>query len=184
MKHSGCRGGSVAPVVFTVLSHGKEVIRVREFPVCSFLPEQGVEPASVLGSWDTEINAPGTRLWRNSEGWHWACQAVRMPSAQKMKVKGAQSCLTVCDPTDCEVHGILQARILEWVAFPFSKPFPSQPRIEPRSPALQADSLCAEPQGKTKNTGVGSSENAPRGTAAEPIGCERLSSPLEAPSGF
>ena len=52
-------------------------------------------------------------------------------------------------------QGLLQARILEWVAFPFSRGS-SQPGIEPRSPALQADSLCAEPQGKPKNTGVGS----------------------------
>ena len=49
------------------------------------------------------------------------------------------------------VHGIPQARILEWVALPFSKP-----GIKPRSPALQADSLPAEPQGKPKNTVVGS----------------------------
>ena len=34
-----------------------------------------------------------------------------------MKVKVAQSCPTLCDPIDCIVHGILQARILEWVAF-------------------------------------------------------------------
>ena len=53
------------------------------------------------------------------------------------------------------VHGILQARILEWVAFPFSGDLPN-PGIEPRSPALQADSLAAEPPGKPKNTGVGS----------------------------
>ena len=38
----------------------------------------------------------------------------------------AQSCLTLCDPVDCSppgssVCGILQARILEWVAIPFSK---------------------------------------------------------------
>ena len=58
-------------------------------------------------------------------------------------------------PMDYTVHGILQARILEWVAFPFSKGS-SQPGIEPRSPTLQADSLPAEPQGKPKNTGVGS----------------------------
>ena len=43
-----------------------------------------------------------------------------------------QSCLTLCDPTDCSppgffVHGILQARILEWVAIPFSERS-SQPR--------------------------------------------------------
>ena len=93
------------------------------------------------------------------------------------------------------VHGIVQARILEWVAFPFSRgifpiqgsnpglqhcrqtlyqlshkgsprmmewvacPFSrgsSHPGIKPRSPALQADSLPVEPQGKPKNTGVGS----------------------------
>jgi len=53
------------------------------------------------------------------------------------------------------VHGILQARILEWVAFPFSGDLPN-PGIEPRSPTLQADSLPAEPQGKPKNTEVGS----------------------------
>ena len=46
-------------------------------------------------------------------------------------------------------------RILEWVAYPFSRGS-SQPRIEPRSPTLQADSLPSEPQGKPKNTGVGS----------------------------
>ena len=39
----------------------------------------------------------------------------------------AQSCPALCDPTDYTVHGILQARILEWVAFPFSMRS-SQPR--------------------------------------------------------
>ena len=43
------------------------------------------------------------------------------------KVKVAQSCPTLCYPMDYTVHGILQARILEWVAFPFSRG-PSQPR--------------------------------------------------------
>ena len=37
-----------------------------------------------------------------------------------MKVKVTQSCPTLCDPMDYTVHGILQARILEWVAIPFS----------------------------------------------------------------
>ena len=32
-------------------------------------------------------------------------------------MKVTQSCLTLCDPVDYTVHGILQARILEWVAF-------------------------------------------------------------------
>ena len=39
----------------------------------------------------------------------------------------AQSCLTLCNPMDCIGHGILQARILQWVAFPFSRGS-SQPR--------------------------------------------------------
>ena len=42
-------------------------------------------------------------------------------------VKVAQSCLTLCDPMDYTVHGILQSRIVEWVAFPFSRGS-SQPR--------------------------------------------------------
>ena len=45
----------------------------------------------------------------------------------RMKVKVAQSCPTLCDPMDYTVHGILQARILEWAAFPFSRGS-SQPR--------------------------------------------------------
>jgi len=44
-----------------------------------------------------------------------------------MKVKVAQSGLTLCDSMDYTVRGILQARILEWVAFLFSKRS-SQPR--------------------------------------------------------
>ena len=46
---------------------------------------------------------------------------------QMAKVKVAQSCPTLCDPMDYTVHGILQARILEWEAFPFSRES-SQPR--------------------------------------------------------
>ena len=58
---------------------------------------------------------------------------------QKSEVKVAQSCPTLYDPMDYTVHGILQDRILECIAFPTE--------IEPRSPSLQAD-LPAEPQGK------------------------------------
>ena len=48
---------------------------------------------------------------------------------------------------DYPVHGILQARILEWVAVPFSRGS-SNPGIKLRSPTLQVGSLPAEPQGK------------------------------------
>ena len=46
-----------------------------------------------------------------------------MPS----EVKVTQSCPILCDPMDYTIHGLLQARILEWVAFPFSRGS-SQPR--------------------------------------------------------
>ena len=57
----------------------------------------------------------------------------------------AQSCLTLCNPMDCSppgssVHGILQARILDWYLL--------HPGIKPGSPALQVDSLPSEPRGK------------------------------------
>ena len=57
-----------------------------------------------------------------------------------VKLKVTQSCLTLCDPVDCSppgssVHGILQARILEWVAISFSRDLPN-PGIKPRCPAL------------------------------------------------
>ena len=45
------------------------------------------------------------------------------------------------------VHGVLQVRILEWVAFPSPGDLPD-PGIKSRSPELQADSLPSEPQGK------------------------------------
>ena len=80
-------------------------------------------------------------------------------------MKVTQSCLTLCDPIYYTVHGILQARILEWVAFPFSRwssvggivmsiaAFPSpgdlpNPGIEPKPPTLQVNSLPAELSGK------------------------------------
>ena len=42
---------------------------------------------------------------------------------EKMKVFVAQSCLTLCNTVDCSlpVHGLLQAKILEWLAIPFSR---------------------------------------------------------------
>ena len=63
-----------------------------------------------------------------------------------MKVRVAQ---TLCDSMDYRVHGILQARILEWVADPTSPGDLLNPGIKARSSALQVASLPAEPPGKT-----------------------------------
>ena len=66
-------------------------------------------------------------------------------------MKVAQLCLTLCDPMDYTVHGILQARILEWVAFP-SPGYLLNPGTKPRSPALQVDFLPTEPPGNSPHT--------------------------------
>ena len=83
--------------------------------------------------------------------WNMMGPPTKIEKAEELvKVKVTQSCLTLCNPKDCTVHGILQARVLEWVAFPFSRGS-SQPGIELGSPALQADSLPTELSGKPKN---------------------------------
>ena len=46
---------------------------------------------------------------------------LKVDKVRLSEVKVAQSCSTLCDPTDYTVHGILQARILEWVAISFSR---------------------------------------------------------------
>ena len=75
-----------------------------------------------------------------------------MPAAA---AKLLQLCLTLCDPKDYSLpgssaHVIFQARVLEWVAIPFSRvSIPLDPGIEPRSAALQTDSLPSEPPGKS-----------------------------------
>ena len=64
------------------------------------------------------------------------------------RVKVAQACPTHWDPMDYIVHGILQVRILEWVAYPFSSRS-SRPSNRTEFPALQADSLPTELSGKS-----------------------------------
>ena len=64
----------------------------------------------------------------------------------------AQSCLTVTPPLSM---GILQARILEWVAIPFSMGY-SQPRDRTQVSYIVVGFFTTEPPGKAKNTGMGS----------------------------
>ena len=73
----------------------------------------------------------------------------------QVKVKVAQWCLTLCDPMDYTVHEILQTRILEWVAVPFSRGS-SQPNDGTQISRITGDSLPAEPPGEPRNIGVGS----------------------------
>ena len=79
-----------------------------------------------------------------------------------VRAKSLQSCPTLCDPIDCSppgysVHGILQARILEWVAMPSPGNIPD-PGIEPVYFMLlhwQVGSLPLLPPGKLITHSVG-----------------------------
>ena len=74
-----------------------------------------------------------------------------------------QSCLTLSDPMDCSlpgcsVHGILQARILEWAAMPSSRgSFPPRDQTQVSRHCCTAGGLfTTEPPGKPRSTGVDS----------------------------
>ena len=74
----------------------------------------------------------GCKGKQKSQSESWACGALRdrghvLRNLNSVKVKGAQLCPTLCDPMVYTLHGILQARILEWVVVPFSRES-SQPR--------------------------------------------------------
>ena len=58
-----------------------------------------------------------------------------------------------CSLPGSSLHGILQPRILEWVAISFSRDLPN-PGIEPGSPTLRADALRSEPPGKPNCKGI------------------------------
>ena len=89
--------------------------------------------------------------WRN----HLYCYHLER-SKFIVKVKVTQSCPTLCDLRDFTVHGILQARILEWVAFPFSRGS-SQPRDQTQVlPHCRWILYQLSHKGKPKNTAVGS----------------------------
>ena len=96
-------------------------------------PEKGVAAYSSILVWRIPWTEDPGRLQsmgllRVGHDWMtlWNARFI-LAMINQMKVKVAQSCLTLWDPMDCIVHGLLQARILEWVAFPFSRGS-SQPR--------------------------------------------------------
>ena len=75
------------------------------------------------------------------------CTTALISNASKEKKESEVTPLypTLCDPMDCSlpgspIHGLFQARVLEWLPFPLSGDLPD-PGIEPGSPALQADAF-------------------------------------------
>ena len=90
---------------------------------------------------------------------------MKLCNESERKVLGIQSCPTLGDSVDCSlpgssVHGIFQARILEWVAISFSRCFPD-PGIEAKSPALAGGFFTTDPPGKSlKNLNIHKAVNA------------------------
>ena len=73
------------------------------------------------GSLGMEILVISERIWRKRL-WFWGWEGMQ----GKVKILVAQSCPSLCDPMDCgspgsSIHGILQARTLEWVSIPFTR---------------------------------------------------------------
>ena len=108
-------------------------------------------PHSTLPPWVTaSISTSSVTSWKSLE-FHILIPVFIATNLKWSEV--AQLCLTLCDPMDYSLqsssaHGIFQARVLE-CGLPFPSPgdLPDQ-GIEPRSPALQADTLLSEPPGK------------------------------------
>ena len=78
---------------------------------------------------ETCVRCSQKSLWRWQRHWEQRCMkntVSRNVKMGKVEVLVAPSCPTLCNPMDCSppgssVHGILQARTLEWVAMPFSR---------------------------------------------------------------
>ena len=93
------------------------------------------QPTRLPGPWDS----PGKN---NGVGCHLLLQCMKVKSESEV----AQSCLTLRDPTDCSlpgssIHGIFQARVLEWVAISFSSKSAYSPALgnhhQPSQPSHQ-----------------------------------------------
>ena len=119
-----------------------------------------MNPSSNLSSKEgigrKEVRAEGTKGWP----WHWHGDAPpgKFPGVSHSSFLNAwwwwfslQS-HGLCSPPGSSAHGILQARILEWVAILFSGDL-SDPGIEHESPTLWADALSPSHQGSPLNAG-------------------------------
>ena len=110
------------------------------------------QPTRLPRPWDSPGKNTGV-------GCHFLLQCMKVKSESEV----AQSYLALCDPMDCSppgssVHGILQARVLEWGAIAFSDVHPTLPNYPFPSPAptgMQPTRLLCPGDFPGKDTGVG-----------------------------
>ena len=113
----------------------------RDLPDARMEPAPRVSPTLVGGSFTSSATWEVLKVWSTGVG--------------ESESEVAQSCPTLCNPVDCSlpgssIHGILQARVLEWVAISFSRDL-LYPGIEPGSPTLQVIPYCLSHQVKFQN---------------------------------
>ena len=111
------------------------------------MPEHGVATRD-HGSVCTGLVQGSRGSWKDQSSKGISPNKVRVPLSGSRTY--AQLRLTCCDPMDCSpsgssVHGIFQARILEWVPYPGDFPGPG---IQPMFPALAGRFFTTEPAGK------------------------------------
>ena len=85
-------------------------VRAKSLQLCPTLCDHRLQPAILLCPWDSPSKNTGV-------GCHFLLQCMKVKSQSEF----AQSCPTLCDPMDCSlpgssIHGIFQARVLEWGA--------------------------------------------------------------------
>ena len=92
---------------------------------CASVPVWPRKRPNLLKKKEKKNNHLRSALWRESIAWGkrigMETELLQGLLMERSEVKVTQLCLTFCDPMDYTVHGILQARTLEWVAFPFSR---------------------------------------------------------------
>ena len=124
------QGPSLSPPYFSLHSRPYVLLSCPTVlnTVCTLKTTRFLTPARPLSSQELYIHQP-TSLF----------------SEMINRLNMSKSKLPICEVKVAQsytVHGILQARMLEWVAFPFSRG-----SSQPRSPPLQGDSLPTEPPG-------------------------------------
>ena len=116
---------------------------ISEYEMAGDLPDPGIKPTSpealalagrffITSPWKAHYTSTG-------------CHSVKIWS----EVKVSQLCPTLCTPKDYIVHGILQARILDWIAIPFSRGS-SQPRDRTQVSLIAGEFFTSWATGETQ----------------------------------
>ena len=115
-KESACNAGDLG----SIPGLGRFPGEGNSYPLQYSVLENSID----RGAWQATVHG-ATKSWTRLSDFHYVCNIctryTNVYTNSSVVVKVTQSCPTLCDPMDYTVHAILQARILECVAFPFSR---------------------------------------------------------------